>query len=92
MRISRFAISVGVASLIAMMKQVVYHWKTARAFAILMRVAKELNTGPGVVWVVINVRIRTRPQSTPLHGTITSPRLFTEKVTAHFKVCVWYVI
>ena len=89
MRISRYAISVSV--IIAMMGKEVYHWKTARAFAILMRLAKELNTGPVVV-CAINVRIQTRPQRTPIQRTFGSPRLFTEKVTAPFKVCVWYVI
>ena len=49
MRTSRVAISAGVAFLIAMIGNQVHHWKTARAFAISMRVAKELNTGPGVV-------------------------------------------
>ena len=41
--------SVGVVLLIVMISPMVSHWMTARAFAMLMRIAKELNTGPGIV-------------------------------------------
>ena len=88
---SRVAISACVAELIAMMSNQVYHWKTAGAFAILMTIAKELNTGPGLV-AVINVRIRTRPQRTTIQMTLGSLRLFTKKVMAHYKESMWYVI
>ena len=80
MCISRVAISVGVMN--ATMGSMVRHWKTARAFAMLMRIAKELNTGPGVVCIVLNAQIRIRPQrGAPIQGAPISPRLFTKKVT-----------
>jgi hypothetical protein len=80
-RISRFAISAGVAILIAMIGRKVSLWKTARAFAIMMRIAKELNTGPGVVCGVLNVEIRIRPHRLPIRGAPLSPRLFTKKIS-----------
>ena len=87
MCISRVAISVGV--MIAMMTSMVRHWKTARAFAILIIIAKELNTGPGKVCIVLNAQIPIRPQRSPIQGTPFSPRLFTKKVTARYKECIW---
>ena len=87
MCISRVAISVCV--MVDMRGSMVSHWKTARAFAMLMRIAKELNTGPGVECIVVNAQIRIRSQSSPIQGTPISPRLFTKKVTARYKECIW---
>ena len=79
------------ASVAVIMNQVrkVYHWKTAKAFAMLMEIAKDLNTGPGVVGGAIHVQIRIRPQHSLIQGTHGSPRLFTKKVTTCYKECIW---
>ena len=87
MCISRDAISVHV--LVDMGGSLVSHWKTARAFAMLMSIAKELNTGTGVVCIARNAHIRIRPQSTPIQDTPIFPPLFTKKVTARYKECLW---
>ena len=85
--------SVGVVLLIVMISPMVSHWMTARAFAMLMRIAKELNTGPGIVGIVIgrvlNAQIWIRPQRTPIQWTPVSPRLFTKKITVRHEERTW---
>ena len=85
MCISRVAISVGV--LVDMGGKRVSHWKTARAFAMLMRIAKELNTGPGKICIVSDVQIWITKRS-PIQGANISPHLFTKKLSARYKECI----
>ena len=62
----------------------VCRWKTARVFAILMRIAKELNTGPGKICFVSNVQ-PIPPKKSPIQGAAISPHLFTKKVSARYE-------
>ena len=89
MCISKVAIIVSALALLQdMILNLVSHWKTARAFAILMRIAKELNTGPGKMRFVLNVQ-PIPPKNSPIQGAAISPHLFTKKVSARYKEWIW---